>query len=65
MAARAQYDSAGGAVVSAAGGLLVLAAAGRLAWFTAPAVTSSRRRRVRHDEALALVGRPGPAQASC
>jgi Zn-dependent protease with chaperone function len=60
-AARAQYDSAGGAVASTAGGLLVLAAAGRLAWFTGTAVMGSRRRRVRHDEALALVGRPGPA----
>jgi Zn-dependent protease with chaperone function len=60
LSARAQYASPGGAVVSTAGALLTLAAAARLAWFTGAAVTSSRRRRARHDEVLALVGRRGP-----
>jgi Zn-dependent protease with chaperone function len=60
LSVRAQCASAGGAVETTAGAMLTLAAAGRLAWFTGTAVTSSRRRRARHDEALALVGRHGP-----
>jgi Peptidase family M48 len=60
LSVRAQYASPGGAVESTAGAMLILAAAGRLAWFTGTAVLSSRRRRARHDEVLALVGRRGP-----
>ena len=60
LSARAQYASTGGALASTAGAVFTLAAAGRLAWFTGTAVTSSRRRRARHDEVLALVGRRGP-----
>ena len=56
----AQYASTGGALASTAGAVLTLAVAGRLAWFTGMAVTSSRRRRARHDEVLDLVGRRGP-----
>jgi hypothetical protein len=47
-------------LASTAGALFTLAAAGRLAWYTGTAVTSSRRRRARHDEVLAMVGRHGP-----
>jgi Zn-dependent protease with chaperone function len=60
LSVRAQYTSTGGALATTAGAVFTLAAAGRLAWFTVMAVTSSRRRRARHDEALALVGRRGP-----
>jgi Zn-dependent protease with chaperone function len=60
LSVRAQYASTGGALASTAGALFTLAAAGRLAWFTGTAVTSSWRRRARHDEVLALVGRRGP-----
>jgi Zn-dependent protease with chaperone function len=60
LSARAQYASKGGALASTTGAVFTLAAAGRLAWFMGTAVTSSRRRRARHDEALALVGRRGP-----
>src|ERR1039458_4994941 len=59
MSVRAQYASVGGAMVSTAGGVLTLGAAGRLAWFTGSAMTSTRRRRARHDEVLCLVGRRG------
>jgi Zn-dependent protease with chaperone function len=61
MSLRAQYTSAGGAMTTTAGGVLTLAAAARIAWFTASALAIARRRRARHDEALAIVGRPGPA----
>jgi Zn-dependent protease with chaperone function len=60
LSARAQYASTGGALTSSAGAVFTLAVAGRLAWFTGTAVASSRRRRARHDEVLALVGRRGP-----
>jgi Zn-dependent protease with chaperone function len=60
LSVRAQYDSTGGALASTTGAVYTLAAAGRLAWFTGTAVTSSWRRRARHDEVLALVGRRGP-----
>jgi Zn-dependent protease with chaperone function len=60
LSVRAQYASPAGALASTAGTVFSLAAAGRLAWFTGTAVTSSRRRRARHDEVLALVGRRGP-----
>jgi Zn-dependent protease with chaperone function len=60
LSVRAQYTSPGGALASTAGAVFILAAAGRLAWFTGTAVASSRRRRARHDEVLALVGRRGP-----
>jgi hypothetical protein len=60
MSVRAQYASAGGAISSTAGWVLTVGAAARLAWFTGTAVTGSWRRRARHDEVLAVVGRPGP-----
>jgi Zn-dependent protease with chaperone function len=60
LSVRAQYASTGGALASTTGAVFTLAAAGRLAWFTGTAVKSSRRRRARHDEVLALVGRRGP-----
>jgi hypothetical protein len=61
MSVRAQYASVGGAMAGTAGGVLTLAAAGRLAWVTGSAMATARRSRARHDDALALVGRPGPA----
>jgi Zn-dependent protease with chaperone function len=60
LSARAQYASPAGALAGTTGAVFTLAAAGRLAWFTGTAVASSRRRRARHDEVLALVGRCGP-----
>ncbi len=60
MSVRAQYASAGGAITSTAGAVLTVGAATRLAWFTGTSMASARRRRARHDEALTLVGRPGP-----
>ncbi|MDX6396436.1 MAG: hypothetical protein QOJ73_7499 [Streptosporangiaceae bacterium] len=61
MSVRAQYASPGGALATTAGGAVTLFATGRLAWFTVSALVIARRRRTRHDEALALVGRHGPA----
>ena len=57
---RDHYSSARGIVIgstAAAGSLTVI---GRLLWAAMTAVTLARRRRVRHDETLDLVGRPGP-----
>jgi Zn-dependent protease with chaperone function len=60
MSLRAQYTSVGGALTTTAGGVLTLAAAARIAWFTGSALAIARRRRARHDEVLAIVGRRGP-----
>ncbi len=57
---RNHYDSAGRVAASIIAALVTLAAAGRLIWATASALAIARRRRARHDEALALVGRRGP-----
>ena len=56
----AQYLTPEGTLAAVAGSVLVTALLGRLAWCTAVAVTRGRRRRARHDEMLAMVGRPGP-----
>lgn len=58
---RAQYASAAGAAAGAAGGMLALTVLARLAWFYCAAMNVARHRRARHDDALALVARPGPA----
>ena len=57
---RAHYASADRLVTGTTAALVTLAAVGRLAWAIASAMATARRRRARHDEALALVGRRGP-----
>ena len=57
---RDHYTSAGRIAVSIIAAVVTLAAAGRLIWAAASALVIARRRRARHDEALALVGRRGP-----
>ena len=57
---RNHYDSVARVAASAIAAVVTLAAAGRLIWATASALAIARRRRARHDEALALVGRRGP-----
>lgn len=61
MALRARYATPGGVAEGAAGGVLALAVLGRLAWCACSALAGSARRRARHDDALTLVARPGPA----
>jgi Zn-dependent protease with chaperone function len=58
---RAQYSAPAGATAGTAGGLLAAAVIGRLAWVSGSAMTAGRRRRARHDDALVVLGRPGPA----
>ena len=58
---RDQYASAAGAAVGAAGAVVALGVPGRVAWVHGSAVAAARRRRAVHDDALALIGRPGPA----
>jgi Zn-dependent protease with chaperone function len=57
---RAQYASPAGAAAGVAGGMLTVTILGRLAWFYGSAMNAARRRRSVHDDALALIGRPGP-----
>jgi len=57
---RAHYSSAGGIALGTTAAAASLAAIARLAWAAMSAMTMARRRRARHDETLALVGRPGP-----
>ena len=57
---RDHYSSARGIAVGSAAAVASLAAIGRLIWATASVMATARRRRARHDETLALVGRPGP-----
>ncbi|MEP7025279.1 MAG: M48 family metalloprotease [Actinomycetota bacterium] len=61
MAVRARYSTPGGAAAGVAGGALALAVLGRLAWCAGSAAAGGRRRRARHDDALTLLARPGPA----
>jgi Peptidase family M48 len=58
---RAQYASPAGAAAGAAGSMLAATVLGRLAWFYGSALNAARQRRAAHDDALALIGRPGPA----
>ena len=58
---RAQYSTPAGAAAGAAGGLLVMAVLGRVAWAAGSAAVAARRHRERHDDALAVLARPGPA----
>ena len=57
---RDHYSSARGIAVGSTAAVASLAAIGRLIWATVSAMATARRRRARHDETLALVGRPGP-----
>ena len=57
---RDHYSSARGIAVGSTAAVASLAAISRLLWATASAMAMARRRRARHDETLALVGRPGP-----
>ncbi len=58
---RAQYASPSGAAAGAAGAMLALTVLGRLAWSYGSAMKAARQRRAMHDDALALIARPGPA----
>jgi Zn-dependent protease with chaperone function len=58
---RAQYSTPAGAAAGAAGGFLTAAVLARVAWMFGSAVAAARRRRARHDDALAVLARPGPA----
>ena len=57
----AQYATPQGTLAAAAGSVLVVAVLGRITWCTGMAMARARRRRVRHDDVLAMVARPGPA----
>jgi Zn-dependent protease with chaperone function len=58
---RAQYASPAGAAAGAGGAVIVVAVLGRVAWSYGSAVAAARRCRARHDDALAVLARPGPA----
>jgi Zn-dependent protease with chaperone function len=57
---RQHYNSPARIAASTTAAVVTLAIIGRLAWATASAAFLAKRRRARHDYALALVGRPGP-----
>lgn len=58
---RAQYTSPAGAAAGVAGALLAATILGRVTWWYGAAAAATRRRRAAHDDALAVVARPGPA----
>ena len=58
---RDHYSSARGIAIGSGAAAASLTLIGRLVWAAATAMATARRRRARHDETLALVGRPGPA----
>ena len=57
---REQYATPRGAAASLAGGVLALGVLGRIIWSAGLVMVEARRRRVSHDDALALVARPAP-----
>jgi Peptidase family M48 len=57
---RDHYSSVRAIVVGSTAAGASLAVIGRLLWAGVSAMAVARRRRARHDETLALVGRPGP-----
>ena len=57
---RDHYSSARGIAIGSTAAAASLTAVSRLLWVTVAAMAMARRRRARHDETLALVGRPGP-----
>jgi bla regulator protein blaR1 len=54
------YSSARGILTGSTAAVASLTMIGRLIWAAMSAMAIARRRRARHDETLALVGRPGP-----
>ncbi len=58
---RAQYASTAGAAAGVGGAVIVAAVLGRMAWFYCSALRAARRCRTLHDDALAVMARPGPA----
>jgi hypothetical protein len=58
---RAQYASPAGAAAGAGGAVIVAAVLGRVAWSYCSALRAARRCRALHDDALAVLARPGPA----
>jgi Zn-dependent protease with chaperone function len=58
---RNHYSSTPGIITGGTAATVSLALIGRLAWAALSAMATARRRRVRHDQTLTLVGRPGPA----
>ena len=58
---RAQYASPAGAAAGVGGGVIVVAVLGRVAWFYWSELAAARRSRAIHDDALAVLARPGPA----
>jgi Peptidase family M48 len=64
MSLHAQFSSGSGAVAGAIGSVMVACVLARIGWMTARMCTAAVRSRARHDSALALVARPGPAPRS-
>ena len=58
---RNHYSSTPGIITGGTAAAASLALIGRLAWAALSAMATAQRRRVRHDQTLTLVGRPGPA----
>jgi Zn-dependent protease with chaperone function len=58
---RAQYASPAGAAAGVGGAVIVVAVLGRVARSYGSALAAARRCRARHDDALAVLARPGPA----
>jgi Zn-dependent protease with chaperone function len=58
---RAQYATWQGAVAGLAGAGLALGIIGRIAMCASLAIAGNRRQRARHDDALTVIARPGPA----
>lgn len=58
---RTQYATPEGALAGVIGSALALGVLGRTAWCAGAATARARRRRARHDNALAVIARPGPA----
>jgi Zn-dependent protease with chaperone function len=57
---RDHYCSARGILIGSTAAAASLTVISRLVWATVSVMAMARRRRARHDETLALVGRPGP-----
>ncbi len=57
---RDQYATLPGAIAGISGSMLALGVLGRITWCAVAAMTSARRRRAGHDDALTLIARPAP-----
>ncbi|MBV9793911.1 MAG: M56 family metallopeptidase [Actinobacteria bacterium] len=60
MAMWAQHWMPEGILTTGFGALLVVTVLGRIAWCLGAALAGAHRRRVRHDEVLTVIARPGP-----